>query len=92
MGRFQQDLKEGKTVFGGMLTAVNRKIDEPHLTFIRREAYSGGLDVTHFLKDRKYYLAGNFSMSQVAGSKESILRTQRTSERFFSGPMLTMFP
>ncbi len=86
VGRFQQDLSEGKTVFGGMLTAVNRNIDSPHLEFIHREAYSGGLDITHYLKDRKYYLSGNFSMSQVNGTKEAILNTQTASERFFQRP------
>lgn len=86
MGRFQQDLKEGKTVFGGMLTAVNRDISEPHLEYIHKQAYSGGLDVTHFLKDRKYYLAGSFSLSHVSGTAESILRTQTASERYFQRP------
>jgi hypothetical protein len=86
VGRFQQDLKEGKTVFGGMLTAVNRDIDEPHLQFIHKQAYSGGLDVTHYLKDRKYYVAGNFSLSHVSGTQEAILETQTASERFFQRP------
>ncbi|AHM62833.1 hypothetical protein D770_22940 [Flammeovirgaceae bacterium 311] len=86
VGRFQQDLKEGKTVFGGMLTAVNRDIDEPHLAFIHKQAYSGGLDVTHYLKDRKYYVAGNISLSHVSGSPEAILNTQTASERFFQRP------
>jgi hypothetical protein len=86
VGRFQQDLKEGKTVFGGMFTAVNRSIREPHLEFLHRAAYSGGLDVQHFFKDRKYYVAGNFTASQVQGSPEAIYRTQRASERFFQRP------
>lgn len=85
-GRFQQDLKEGKTVFGGMFTAVNRNLDEVHLQFLHKEAYSGGIDITHFLKDRKYYVSGNLSLSQVSGTKEAILRTQKASERFFQRP------
>jgi hypothetical protein len=89
VGRFQQDLKEGKTVFGGMVTAVNRNIDDPHLTFLHKEAYSGGLDIMHFLKDRKYYVSGNLSLSHVAGTEEAILRTQRASERFFQRPDAT---
>lgn len=86
VGRFQQDLKEGKTVFGGMITAVNRRIDEPHLAFIHTDAYSGGIDLNHFLKDRKYYVSGNLSFSHVSGSELAILRTQTASERFFQRP------
>lgn len=86
IGRFQQDLNEGKTVFGGMFTAVNRQIDESHLGFIHKQAYSGGLDITHYLKDRKYYLGGIFSVSHVSGTSESILNTQTASERFFQRP------
>ena len=89
VARFQQDLKEGKTVFGGMVTAVNRDIKEPHLEFIRKQAYTGGLDITHYLKDRKYYVAGNFSLSHVSGSAESIYNTQTASERFFQRPDAT---
>ena len=85
-GRFQQDLQEGKTVFGGMFTAVNRDLEDPHLQFLHKEAYSGGLDFTHYLKDRKYYLAGNLGLSHVTGTKEAILRTQTASERFFQRP------
>jgi hypothetical protein len=86
VGRFQQDLKEGKTVFGGMVTAVNRDIDEQHLEFIHKQAYAGGVDITHYLKERKYYVAGNFGLSHVKGTAEAIYRTQTASERFFQRP------
>jgi hypothetical protein len=86
VGRFQQDLKEGKTVFGGMITAVNRNINAPHLQFLHRNAYSGGLDINHFFKDRKYFVAGNISLSHVGGSEQAILATQTASERFFQRP------
>ncbi|WP_026135711.1 DUF5916 domain-containing protein [Nafulsella turpanensis] len=86
VGRFQQDLKEGKTMFGGMFTAINRQLEESHLEYLHEAAYSAGFDVKHYLKDRKYYFAGNFSVSQVRGSEEAILRTQRASERFFQRP------
>jgi hypothetical protein len=86
VGRFQQDLKEGKTVFGGMITAVNRNINAPHLQFLHRNAYSGGLDINHFLKDRKYFVAGNLSFSRVSGTEQAILFTQTASERFFQRP------
>lgn len=86
VGRFQQDINEGKTVFGGMITAVNRDIGDPHLEFLHKQAYSAGLDITHFLKDRKYYVEGKVSMSHVSGTAESILNTQTASERFFQRP------
>ena len=86
VGRFQQDVNKGKTIFGGMITAVNRDIDEPELAFLHKKAYSGGFDITHYFKERKFYVAGNLSMSYVGGTTEAILKTQTVSERFFQRP------
>jgi len=86
VGRVQQDINQGKTIIGGMVTATNRDIDDPNLNFLHDEAYSAGVDITHFWKDRTYFVSGKFAGSQVKGSEEAISETQHASERFFQRP------
>ncbi len=84
VGRFQQDLKQGKTVLGGMVTATNRgdlkSLDLP------KEAYSAGADIRHFWSDRKYFISGSFVASQVRGSEQAIHDLQESSVRFYQRP------
>jgi hypothetical protein len=86
VGRFQQDIDEGKTVVGAMVTSTKRFIEDPHLDFLHSDAYSGGIDIQHNFKDRKYGLNFRTVFSNVQGSPESISLTQQASERFFQRP------
>lgn len=86
IGRFQQDIDGGKTVIGAMLTSTNRFIEDPQLDFLHREAYSGGIDLQHNFKDRKYGINFRTVFSNVQGSTEAISLTQHASERFFQRP------
>jgi hypothetical protein len=86
VARAQQDINKGNTILGGILTSTNRKIEDPHLTWLHTSAYSGGIDFTHNWKKRTYYVAAKTLMSHVTGSKEAIANTQLSSERFFQRP------
>jgi hypothetical protein len=86
VARAQQDINKGNSLIGGMLTATNRKIDDPRLHFLHSDAYSGGVDFTHNWKERTYYVSGKMLMSHVRGSTEAITATQTSSERFFQRP------
>lgn len=86
VARFQQDIKEGETVVGAMATATNRFIEEPHLDFLHTNAYSGGMDVVHNFKERKYAITFRGIFSNVNGSTRSIAQTQQAPERFFQRP------
>ncbi|GAB4334988.1 MAG: hypothetical protein OHK0038_12500 [Flammeovirgaceae bacterium] len=87
VARAQKDFKEGRTVIGGIFTNVYRKIDEAHLEFIRKEAYSSGIDfLHHFDKDRKYFLSGNVVFSHIKGSKKAIYEAQTSNRRLFQRP------
>lgn len=85
-GRFQQDYKQGKTVIGGMVTAVNRKLEDAHLNFLHQQAYSAGVDLLHNFKDRKYFLFMNGIVSYVKGDTMAISHTQTSSVRYFQRP------
>ena len=86
VGRFTQDFKEGQTVLGGIFTAVNRDLKNTGINDIHKSAYSGGIDLTHWWKDRSYYLTFNGIFSNVTGSTEAILNTQRSFEHYFQRP------
>jgi hypothetical protein len=86
VGRVQKDLKEGKTIFGGILTSTNRNLDENLGQFMHKSAYTGGIDFTQYFKDKKWQFNLNAALSQVNGSKEALEYTQRSSARYFQRP------
>jgi len=86
VGRLQKDYRKGDTRLGGMLTAVNRNIEDGEVAFLHEAAYVSGLDFFHYLPERRYYLALNVVGSRVRGSEEAILRTQTSPARYYQRP------
>ena len=86
VGRLQKDFNDGNTIIGGMLTSVNRNINDPHLDFLHKSAYSGGFDLVHKWDDKKWELDFSAYFSHVTGSTEAITRTQKSFLRTFQRP------
>jgi hypothetical protein len=86
VGRLQKDFNEGNTYLGGMVTAVNRSINDSHLNFLHKSAYTGGIDFVHKWDDRNWSLDAGMYFSQVNGSTEAITRTQKSYIRNFQRP------
>ena len=86
VARVQKGYKEGNTVIGGMLTSTNRFIEDTSLEFLADEAYTGGLDVRHHWKDKKYYIDAKLLGSYVSGSKEAITILQESSAHYYQRP------
>ncbi len=86
VGRLLQDFRGGDTQVGGMVTAVNRKLDEERLDALTGEAYAGGIDLSHYFAQRDYRFEANVVASRLRGSAESILRAQRSSRRYYQRP------
>ena len=82
VARAQKDFNDRNSYIGAIVTSTNRKL-EGNLDFLRRNAYTGGVDFRHNWKDRKYYILGNLTMSNVNGSKEAIQRTQTSLTHLF---------
>ncbi|MFS4493308.1 DUF5916 domain-containing protein [Maribacter sp. 2308TA10-17] len=82
VGRAQKDFNQRNTFIGGIFTATNRNLPES-IDFLRKSAYSGGVDFRHNWKDRNYYIEGNLVASHVEGSEESIALTQRSLTHLF---------
>jgi len=87
VGRVQQDLREGNTTIGGIVTAVNRQLDGTNLTnSLHSAAYSGGLDFSHRWDSQRWRLTGRMVFSDVNGTKEAITNTQQSFEHYFQRP------
>ena len=83
--RVQQDISKGNTIIGGMLTSTNRLLNEKddHLSFLNRNAYTGAVDFTQYIKNREYYVKGITQYSYVEGSREAMIALQQSSVHYF---------
>jgi hypothetical protein len=84
--RLAQDLRNGNSGVGLMLTATNRALDDDTRDFLRENAYAFGVDARHRFGGNKYQLQGSFVSSQVSGSAESITRTQMNNTHLYQRP------
>ncbi len=82
VGRVQKDFNNKNTFIGGIITSVNRDIDD-NVNFLHQSAITGGLDVMHQWNNRTWYLGTNLVMSHVTGSEEAITRTQTSIPHLF---------
>ena len=82
VGRLQKDFNDRNSYIGGIFTATNRNL-EGNLDFLHKSAYTGGLDFRHNWKERKYYVRGDFVLSNVSGSEDAISRTQQSLTHLF---------
>ena len=86
VGRVQQDLDGGNTVFGGILTAVNRTLENTNLEYLHKNAYTGGIDFTQKWNNQRWTATGKLLFSRVEGTKEAINNTQTSFEHYFQRP------
>ena len=82
-GRVSKEFNKGNTRIGGIVTSTNRFTDEEHLDYLRSSAYSGGVDFQQFFADRNYVFSATAFGSNVNGSEEALIQTQRSAVHFF---------
>ena len=83
VARVQKNLK-GNTLFGGMVTSVNRALRQPYLEdFMIRHALTAGVDFTQYFANRLYYLDVKGMFSSLNGSKEAITRLQKNAVHYY---------
>lgn len=83
VGRVKQDLNDGNTVLGGMVTSTFRNIKDDHLAFLSNSALAGGIDFQHNWMKRKYFLDFKGFFSDIRGDKDAISRLQQSSVHFY---------
>ena len=86
VSRLQKDYNNSNTILGAMLTSSNRKIEEAHLNFLNRSAYTGGFDFRHYWNDKTYYVNAKAIFSNIIGDPEAILNLQTASARYYQRP------
>ena len=86
VARVQKSYNGANTVFGGMLTSVNRAIKESSLEFLANNAYTGGLDVIHHWRQKEFYAEGRLIGSYLNGTTESMTALQKSSARYYQRP------
>jgi hypothetical protein len=84
--RASQDLRNGDTGFGGILTFVNRQLDDASALYLRHDAVVAGVDARNRFKDGRYSITGSFATSIVRGSREAIDRTQTNAVHYYNRP------
>lgn len=87
VARLNQDLRGGRSGVGAILTAVNRDLDDRSAAYLRRAAWTAGLDLRHrFGGGGNYQLSASAVGSLVRGSEAAIAATQRSSVRYYQRP------
>lgn len=86
VSRVQKEYNGSNTVIGGILTTTHRRIEDEHLNFLNRSAYTGGLDLRHHWLDKTYYLDAKAVFSTVEGHEKAIQMLQTASTRYFQRP------
>ena len=84
--RAQQDLRDGESNLGVLVTAVNRDLDQWSAPYLRSNAYVGAVDFRHRFPGRRYQLSGTLGVSRVAGSAEVMAATQRDPVHYYQRP------
>jgi hypothetical protein len=84
--RARQDLREGNSSFGGMVTAVNRNLDPTSSPYLAQSAYVGALDFRHRFLSNQYEISGSLDKSQVEGSREAIAAIQTDAVHYYQRP------
>lgn len=86
VGRVQQDLRQGQSSFGVMMTGVKRDNDRWSTDYLRSSAVAGGVDTRHQFFNKNYEISGYYAASDVRGSSAAITATQMSFVHDFQRP------
>lgn len=86
VGRIQRDINNSNTVIGGIFTSTNRFINDSYLKFLNKDAFTGGLDLLQYWKDKEYFLEAKLLGSNIRGDNRAIEDMQLSSARYYQRP------
>ncbi len=81
-----QELRQGNSTVGAMITAVNRRMDAWTSPYLADNAYVGAVDFRHRFYNKTYEISGSFDQSRVQGSREAMLLRQRDGVHAYQRP------
>ncbi len=86
VARVTQDLRNGNSTIGAILTAVNRRLDPWTAPYLPANAYAAGVDFRHRFLGNQYELSGSLDQSRVQGSRASMLALQTDAVHYYQRP------
>ena len=87
VGRARRELRDGRTFVGGIVSAVNRRLETDVLgTTLRKSAYAGGIDFRHELGDRTWVIQGDAEASRIAGTTGAMVLVQEQPNHYLQRP------
>jgi len=84
--RTQKDFRKGRTTMGTMFTSVVRDIDSPSVQSLNRQAFAGGVDLSHRWSQDRFFLEARVAASHIRGHEQAIAEAQTSSARYFQRP------
>jgi hypothetical protein len=87
VGRARRDLRDGRTFVGGIVSAVNRRLDTDVLAAtLHSSALAGGVDFRHEIGDRTWVVHGDAEASRIAGSTSAMVLVQEQPNHYLQRP------
>ena len=84
--RAQEDLREGRTNIGAIVTGVNRALDQWTDTLLHHDAWAAGTNVRQRWGASKYEATASVTGSMVNGSRQAIAATQTRGVHLYQRP------
>ena len=85
VARVIKDLDKGQSAIGAVFTSTNRSLPD-ELSFLRANAYAGGVTGRKRWRNGDYQLSSYLLASHVDGDTAAINRTQLSSARYYQRP------
>lgn len=83
VGRVQKNW-QGNTLLGGMITSVNRALNEPYLKDqMIRNAFTAGIDFIQYFKNRLYYVEAKGMVSTLDGTPQALQFLQQNAVHLY---------
>ncbi len=82
----RKDMRGGSSGIGMLGTSVIRDLSNPVFSYLRRSAFTGGVDFFHRFADNRFALNGSLSASNIRGDPLAITAAQLSSARFYQRP------
>jgi hypothetical protein len=87
VGRARREMRDGRTFVGGIVSAVNRRLDTDALaSTLRSSAYAGGVDFRHEISDRTWVIQGDAEGSRIAGTPSAMVLVQEQPNHYLQRP------
>jgi hypothetical protein len=86
VGSLRREFSSGNTIVSGIFTSTSRQLTPISEDFLHRNAFTGGLNIERFWKNKNYMFSTKVYFSHVVGTEDAIRRTQESSARYFQRP------